>query len=206
MLKERFEIGIDEAGRGALIGPMVVAGVKADSGAVRLLKKLGVRDSKRLSPLMREKLYYKMIEFVDHAERIYPAFQIDGDSLTTLELEAVSEIINLLGIQTDAKIIMDCIGKLAKKKVEDALGIPNGIEFIYEPKADDSYPVCQAASIIAKVTRDREVRKIHEKVGFNFGKGYPTKDTIKFVRRYKERNGKLPPEIRKRWRSIVEMF
>lgn len=206
-MQKRVEIGIDEAGRGAIIGPMVVAGIKVDDRDIPLLKKIGVKDSKKLSPYMREKLYRDIVEIVQsHEERIYSAVEIDGNCLTVLELEAALEIIDLFGVPRRGKIVMDCLGKLAKEKVEAVLNIPRGVEFIYEPKADNCYPVCQAASIVAKVTRDAEIKKIHKRIGFDFGKGYPTKGTIDFIRKYKGENGELPPEIRKRWRSIGKML
>jgi ribonuclease HII len=77
---------------------------------------------------------------------------------------------------------------------------------IYEPKADETYTACQAASIIAKVTRDREILKLHEMVGIDFGKGYPNRDTVEFIREYREERGELPPDTRTRWRSIEKML
>ncbi len=205
-MQKRIEVGLDEAGRGAVIGPLVVAGIKADDRAVCLLRKLGVKDSKKLSPSRREELYGDIIEIVQgHEEQIYSAVEIDENSLTVLELEAISRIIEVFGIRPGGKIVLDCIGKLAKEKVEQTLTIPRGVEFVYEPKADDCYPVCQAASIVAKVIRDAEIKKIHKQVGFDFGKGYPTKGTTDFIRKYKRENGELPPEIRKRWGSIRKM-
>lgn len=206
-MQKRVEIGIDEAGRGAIIGPMVVAGIKADDNAIHLLRKIGVRDSKRLSPSVRERLYGDIIKLVEsHEEEISSAVEIDADSLTVLELKSISRIVGRFEIPPSGRIVMDCIGKLAKEKVEEIVNIPRGVELVYEPKADDFYPVCQAASIVAKVIRDREIRKIHGQVGFDFGKGYPTKGTMDFIRKYKDENGVLPPEIRKRWGNIGKML
>jgi len=205
-MQKRIELGIDEAGRGAMIGPMVVAGVRADDREVSLLRRIGVKDSKRLSPHVREKLYGKIIDLVEsHMEKVYSAEEIDRNSLTVLELDGISDIIGTLGVPPGGKIVIDCIGKLAKEKIEDTLGIPRDVKLVYESKADDCYTVCQAASIVAKVVRDREIRKIHERIRFDFGKGYPTKSTTDFIREYRNEHGALPPEIRKRWKNFRKM-
>ena len=57
--------GVDEAGRGSLLGPLVIAGVSVKRSNVKRLSSMGVRDSKKLSPLAREKLYKKIIDFVE---------------------------------------------------------------------------------------------------------------------------------------------
>ncbi|KPJ60388.1 MAG: hypothetical protein AMJ46_06380 [Latescibacteria bacterium DG_63] len=202
----RFEIGIDEAGRGALIGPMVVAGVKAENEALSRLRAIGVKDSKKLSPRKREKLFCEIIDVVEYRYRICPAAEIDTNSLTALELQAISHIIDELLTSPAAKVIMDCIGKLSERKVRRVVPVLPETQFIYMPKADDHHAVCQAASILAKVIRDGEVTKIKQRVGIDFGKGYPTQDTLDFIRRYRNEYGVFPPEIRKRWRSIVQMF
>ena len=184
-MRGKIEIGIDEAGRGAVIGPMVVAGIQFEERDIDCLTRIGVKDSKKLSPSTREKLYAEIIEIAQcHEARIYSALEIDRNSLTVLTLEGISEIIELFGMPAYGRIVLDSIGKLARDRVEQVLKIREGVEFVYEPKADDCYPVCQAASIVAKVIRDREVKKIHRRVGFDFGKGYPTRGTTEFIRKY----------------------
>lgn len=206
-MPKRFQIGIDEAGRGALIGPLVVAGIRVDESSLRLLSEMGVRDSKRLSPAARERLYSEIVAVVEeHEERIYPAWQVDTNSLTTLELNGIVSILNTLGPVEEGKIVIDCIGKLARGKVERLLDTPNGVELVYEPKADERYTACQAASIIAKVTRDREIVKLHQQIGIDFGKGYPNQGTVEFIREYMKARGELPPHTRTRWRSIEKML
>ena len=57
--------GVDEAGRGSMLGPLVIAGITINRSKINLLKKQGVRDSKKLSPAARERLYKKIIQIVD---------------------------------------------------------------------------------------------------------------------------------------------
>ena len=58
--------GVDDAGRGSLLGPLVIAGVSVKKEKIRKLKSMGIRDSKKLTPIQREKLYKKIIKFVDN--------------------------------------------------------------------------------------------------------------------------------------------
>jgi len=206
-MPRKIEIGIDEAGRGAVIGPMVVAGIQVEEEDVSRLARIGVKDSKKLSPAKRERLYEQIIGIARcHEVRIFSAIEIDRKSLTALELEAISEIIDLFGMPAYGRVVLDSIGKLARAKVEQVLNVGKGVDLVYEPKADDCYPVCQAASIVAKVVRDRKVKEIHRLVGYDFGKGYPTRSTTDFIRRYARNHGELPPETRARWGNVKQMF
>lgn len=177
-------IGIDEAGRGPVIGPLVMAGVfvEDDSGLIAM----GVKDSKLLSPLKREQLFDKIKELPHFIISISPQ-QVDG-ALTDPNLN-----LNKLELITAAKIINELPGKVA---MLDAPGsnisamieytqqfINRDIDLKAEHKADLNYPVVGAASILAKVTRDREIEKMKREIGIDFGSGYPSDPkTIKFLK------------------------
>jgi ribonuclease HII len=192
--------GIDEAGRGPVIGPMVMAGVLIDEGQSAQLKKLGVKDSKLLSPEQRNELFDKIISIVkDYEVKITPAEEIDsalntpGFNLNWLEATKSSEIINRL---MPDKAIVDCpsvnteaYSAYLKKKL-----LKKETKLVAEHKADVKYPVVSAASIIAKVTRDREIEKLRQVHG-DFGSGYPSDEkTSKFLKE----NHHLPI-FRKSW-------
>ena len=132
----RCQIGIDEAGRGALIGPMVVAGIKVDADGLRLLEEMGVRDSKRLSPSVRERLYDEIVTVVDgHEERIYSARQVDANSLTTLELRGIVSILNAFGPLETGKVVIDCIGKRSSATLlTGAEGSGDDTSYCYQAK------------------------------------------------------------------------
>ncbi len=202
MMMEESVVGIDEAGRGAVIGPMIVAGVKIRNHKIDLLSKLGVRDSKKLTPHKREELYPEIIELVeDYCIEEISFHDIDRRNLTELELERIAKIVNRLNPK---KVIVDSLGNLKRENLIKIL--KPGIVLIYEKKADDTYPPCQAASIIAKVTRDERIKRLHRKMGFNFGKGYPNKGTMRFIESYFEKENILPLQTRRRWKGVRKIL
>jgi len=191
--------GIDEAGRGPVIGPMVLAGVLIDESD-DALRKIGVKDSKELTPDRREELFLKLQVIVhDFEVKIIPAEEIDaalatpGMNLNWLEAAKTAEIINRL---MPDKAIVDCPSTNPLKYRDYILArIVKKIPIIAEHKADANYPVVAAASIIAKVIRDKEVAKLREMHG-DFGSGYLSDEkTAKFM---KEQHGK--PVFRKSWK------
>ncbi len=184
--------GIDEAGRGPVIGPLVIAGATIAQENVEILERIGVKDSKLLSPDQRKRMYSQLINALQSYEiLIVPPFIIDESVLSTTGmnlnwLEAVksAEILNKLNPNT---AYVDCPStnitayasylrnKLVNKKVQ----------LVCEHKADATYAICSAASILAKVTRDTEIEKIRHQTGIDFGSGYPSDPkTIAFLRDY----------------------
>lgn len=185
-------LGIDDAGRGPVIGPMVLAGVLADEEIEKEFVKLGIRDSKTLLPKKR----YKLAEEIKlrakgvHAV-IIPVYEIDGkdnDNLNLNEREAVAsaQIINKLNNKKDKiKVIVDCPSiniRAWKEYLEKFILGKSNLTIICEHKADVHHVSVSAASIIAKTTRDREIEKIKKELNIEFGSGY-TSDPItrKFI-------------------------
>jgi len=187
--------GIDEAGRGCIIGPMVMCCVNIDEKEQDAWKLLGIKDSKQLTVPKREKLYEKLINNVNYELQIYTANEVDEavlSSTTNLNwLEADGTIRLLKGI--DAKCYIDCPStntnsykQYLKKELTQDL--------IVEHKADVNYTVVGMASVIAKVTRDNIIHKIKKEVGFDFGSGYLNGTAIyEFLKNYKSKH------IRKSW-------
>ncbi|MBU0629285.1 MAG: ribonuclease HII [Nanoarchaeota archaeon] len=195
--------GIDEAGRGPVIGPMVMAGVLVDDKDIPKLKSLGVKDSKLLTPKQREDLFPKIIKLVkSYKIIIIPPKEIDdvleSEDLNLNWLEAIksAEIINSL---KPNKSIVDCPSsniQAYKSYLLNLLKIKT--ELVVEHKADVNYPEASAASILAKVTRDREMEKIQKKYG-NCGPGYPANET---TQKFLKENWEKHPEIfRQSWIS-----
>ncbi len=173
-------LGIDEAGRGPVIGPMVMAGVSISEKDISKLKELGVKDSKLLSPTQREGMFNKIINTTKNYKIIIiPPKEIDAalksESLNLNWLEAIksAEIINFLKPE---KAIVDCpsnnIPAYKNFLKEHLKNIKT--ELVVEHKADFKYAVVSAASIIAKVTRDNEIKKIQKKIKEPIGSGYPS--------------------------------
>src|SRR3989338_7293360 len=154
--------GIDESGRGPVIGPMVIAGVVVTEDKLDELKNLGVKDSKLLSARKREYLFDKITEKADKYEIIivYPK-EIDETlrhpslNLNILEKLKIADIINKL---KPDKAIIDCPSPNANAfKMQLKAELSYKPELIVEHKADTNYVIVGAASVLAKVTRDREI-------------------------------------------------
>ena len=180
--------GLDEAGRGPVIGPLVMAGVLVKEEKLENLKNIGVKDSKLLSPLKRERLYDQIIDIAeDHVIIIVPPKEIDNalnsDDMNLNWLEAVksAEIINKL---KPSKAVVDCpsnniqaYSNYLKKRLTVKC------DLVVEHKADLNYVESGAASILAKVTRDNEIEKLKKQCRIDFGSGYPSDPkTVKFLK------------------------
>ncbi|TRM82705.1 hypothetical protein DJ531_08770, partial [Sulfolobus sp. A20-N-F6] len=150
-----MRIGIDEAGRGSLIGPMVVAGVVIDDSKVNVLKSIGVRDSKQLSRQKREKLFSIIVSLVEafSVVKVFPE-EIDRFNLNDLTYSAVIKIIYSLSSFSPYIVTVDKVG--SEKPVIDLI-----LRLGYKPnvvhKADENFIESSTASIIAKVIRDRYI-------------------------------------------------
>ena len=180
-------LGIDEAGRGSVIGPMVIGGVLINEEDSDKLKALGVKDSKLLSPKQREALYPKIKKIAkDHVILKISAKEIDELRKTTnlnrIEAEKMAQIIKAMKAD---KAYVDAPQVSTEKFKNILLNLAkNKTEIIAENYADLKYPVVSAASIIAKVERDREIEKIKKIVGFDFGVGYShDQRSIDFVKK-----------------------
>ena len=178
-------LGIDEAGRGPVMGPMIIAGVMIEESQQSDLGE--VKDSKLLSHGKRMQLDKEIREIADFKviqvgpQEIDQALASKNLNLNWLEAHKQAEIINELNPD---KAIIDCPSVNPEKytKYLKSLLVNKEIELIVEHKADMNYPTCAAASILAKVKREQEVAKIKEKYG-DTGSGYPsdpkTKDFLK---------------------------
>lgn len=193
--------GIDEAGRGPLIGPMVLCGILIEEKRISELKRIGVKDSKQLTPRQRENLLPKILSVIrDHKVIIVPPAEIDNavfsrtSNLNKLEMEKMAVIINELGPDV---AYVDCPSTNIKgftRKLERKL--EKKVKLVAEHKADERYVVVGAASIIAKVMRDSEIERIKEEIGIDFGSGYPSDPrTVRFAEENYDKYG----FIRKSW-------
>lgn len=197
--------GIEEAGRGPVIGPMVMCGVLVEEKDEAKLKSIGAKDSKLLTPKTREILFDQIISMVKKYEVIIVSAQeiddaLNDPNLNLNKLEALTsaKIIDKLNPE---KVIVDCPSNNTKAYSSELRGYLQNkkVEIISEHKADVRYPVVSAASIIAKVTRDREIEKIKKKIGVDFGSGYPADEKTQLF--LKKNWDKFPELFRKTWSS-----
>ncbi len=208
--------GIDEAGRGPMLGPMVVALVALNNEKIRGLVELGVRDSKTISPKRREKLAKIIRDIAEHVEvRIVEPQEIDravrGESarnLNDLEAKIVAELIFRVINSSIEVFLVDSPdpnpARFAEKIMRhlwEALDKEIDINIVAENNADKKYPVVSAASIVAKVTRDKIINELKEKYG-DFGSGYPSDPrTRRYAREWLRKHKEPPPFARKSWQS-----
>lgn len=212
MSREATVGGVDEAGRGCLLGPLVVAGVSASRDGVKKLKELGVRDSKTLTARRRDQLYPEILKAADrvHWASVSPG-EIDdvvtnGKRLRKLNyLEAVyfAKVIDQLGAPRVTVDASDIIPGRFGRDISSNLSAKCRVVALH--KADRDYPVVSAASIIAKVERDRQVELLREAHG-DFGSGYPSDPvTRSFFAKWMKRGDPLPPCVRKSWKTWVNI-
>lgn len=201
-------LGIDEAGRGPVIGPMVMCGFLIEDNKLLALNKMGVKDSKQLTPPVREKLAKKLEKLSDDIVVLkMDATEIDSarniTNLNKLEIKKMCEIINAL---SPDKAFIDAIESNTSHFRKKILGgLENGVEVIAENFADVNYPIVSASSIIAKHTRDEEIKKLHKKFG-NFGSGYSSDPiTKRFLKHWLENNKEFPDIVRKSWFTAHEL-
>ncbi len=194
-----LKIGIDDAGRGPVIGPMVLAGVLIEEEDEECLKNLGVKDSKLLISKKREEIAEKILDkFRVHIEQA-TVEEIDsrqkiGTDLNRIEALKAAKIIKNLtkDINSDDKIkvIIDCPSPNIttwKAQVEIHLENPKILDISCEHKADLNHLIVGAASIIAKQTREEEMEKIKKQIEIDCGSGYPADPKTKeFLEKYGE--------------------
>jgi len=177
--------GVDEAGRGSLVGPLVIAGVSINRSKIRKLKSMGIRDSKKLTPSQREKLYKKIIKFADnyYVAKINPPTidkSVTKHDLNNLEAKYMAKVISKLNPNISYVDSCDVNPSRFGKKISK-LSKNNKVKSYHH--ADSRFVIVSAASIIAKVSRDRAIKKIQKK--HNVGSGYPSDTkTIRFVKNY----------------------
>lgn len=200
-------LGIDEAGRGSVLGPMVIAGVIVPEKMEKILERMGVKDSKRLTPNRRTILSRKLRKMFDYEIVVISAREIDdlrasGINLNEIEKNAMESIILKLKPE---KAIVDAVDVKAERFQENLCN-DTGINVIAEHKADDKYIQVSAASIIAKAQRDeyiKEINKDYIKSG-GIGSGYPSDPTTKkFLTNYTY--DEMPDFVRKSWATVAKM-
>lgn len=197
--------GVDEAGRGSIIGPLVVAGVSIKESKVALLTEMGVRDSKALTPRARARLFGQIMKIADSVciRKVNPVEVDDSVSLRALnrlEARVMAAVINDIGAD---EVYVDCCD-INPDRYKDYIGqhlkCSPKVHSIHH--ADVTNVVVSAASIIAKITRDEEIKRIRSKYR-GIGSGYPSDDrTMRFIRRYVAKNGSAPEFARKSWKPL----
>jgi len=193
-------IGIDEAGRGACIGPLVVAAAKLNDKIIHKITNLGIKDSKKLLPNTRQLLYEKIINIIlDYKIEEITAEEINAAvSLTILQINRINRLCNEL-IPYDL-VIIDKLGGLSEANFLKQTALQKN-KLIYKERADTEFVAVQAASILAKVSRDSAIKAL----GYNVS-GYPERVTNNFIKHFLSENKTLPKAVRMKWKNIKKMI
>jgi ribonuclease HII len=224
--------GVDEAGRGSVLGPLVIAGVAIKKEDIPKLKALGVKDSKLLLPEKRrkinreikklavqvvsEKIEPQLIdEFVNRGTRLFRLNYLEARYMArVLEKLEKFDIAYVDCCDTIQKRYGNLVADLLFERIRKSMG--SSIELgetnnyrrkiVSEHHADVNYPVVSAASIVAKVRRDACISALHRKHGI-FGSGYPSDpDTKEYLRGFVKRSETLPSITRLSWMTVKNLY
>ncbi len=204
--------GVDEAGRGCVIGPLVIAGFLIKEENLPVLAQLGVKDSKLLSPKKREALYTEITRIAEkhYIVKLAPS-EIDRaveskrklHKLNKLEAQTMAQIINALKPDQAYVDAADVVEDRFKYHIQEGLTVKASITSRH--KADRIYPVVSAASIIAKVERDSEIAALKGAYG-DFGSGYLTdQKTMRFLKQWMQTHDEYPDCVRKSWKPAKQV-
>ena len=207
--------GADDAGRGPIIGPLVVAGVLIPDELQQRLKAIGVRDSKLLTPGVRTQLDAKIresalkVSVVEAQPKEIDDCVFHGSRLRRLNHLEAGMMAKVVADLAPEEAYVDASDVNAARYGEDIREfLPNNlkrIRIVSEHHADRTFPVVSAGSIIAKVRRDALVGELCNKYG-DFGSGYLTDPkTMSFLRKWRQTHRDYPPIVRLSWKTIREL-
>lgn len=204
--------GVDDAGRGPVIGPLVIAGVLIHDYQSSSLRALGVKDSKVLTPNKRARLYPEIIGLaIKYVVVALSPFEVDKivlegkklHKLNWLEAKAMAEVIGKLMPEVAYVDASDVVEERFAQQISEMM--PFKVKLISEHHADANYPVVSAASIIAKVHRDESVSQLRVRYG-DFGSGYSSDPkTRRFLSNWIREKKPLPDFVRKSWKTIRQL-
>jgi len=203
-----LRLGIDEAGRGCVLGPMIFGACLVREEDEAHLRAIGTRDSKRLSAKRRESLRRELEGLVVEWRTIaIGAEAIDSESLNELGKRAIVELVVELRpdvVVVDAPVPPRGIPAYAQDLHQRLVAHGAGhVKIVAENKADDNHPCCSAASIFAKTTRDLEISALSAQSGRNLGSGYPSDPrTRAFLEQTWQENQSFPPWVRTKWETV----
>jgi len=198
--------GIDEAGRGSVIGPLVISAIAVPEKDVRHLRRLGVADSKTLSPEKRFKVFQLLKELYRFEAAVLEPWRVDsslrvfgGEGLNMLELREMARLIDVL---KPDKVVIDSPDRNSRKAREVVAKLAkHPAEITCMIKGDRKNSVVAAASIVAKVIRDMLVAELRKTLG-DFGSGYPSDPRTRKWLAERVASKNLPPEVRRGWKTV----
>ena len=201
--------GVDEAGKGPVLGSMFISGVLIEEDKLSRLRALGVKDSKKLTKRNRAGIYRWITDNLETHTIEVTAARIDEwrklFSLNDLLVNSYAKVIDYL--KPDLAYI-DAADVNAKRfGVNVSNKCETEVDVVAEHKADEKYPTVSAASIVAKVERDMHMEDLKGKVDRDLGSGYPSDPkTVQFLKdTLKIKNADTYPFIRYSWKTLEEL-
>jgi len=205
---EGLQAGVDEAGRGPVIGPMIMALVEFQAKDISKLEDLGIKDSKKLTPLTRVRVYKALMKMrnrillVKVPPPIIDEWVLRGAGLNALEAYLVAQLVKRYKV-CSSSIFLDAPSNANSfKKYLIKYGLRNK-KLIVDVHAEEKWIIVAAASIVAKVARDYEIEQIKRVVGFDIGSGYPSDPKTRSVLGILVNN--FPEYVRKSWKTVKEI-
>ena len=203
-------LGIDDAGRGPVLGPMILAGILIEESEEQLIKNLGAKDSKLLTPKRRNEIKNQITKFPHHIEIATPQDIDNSSNLNYLEAIHTANIINTLtkNLNEKVKVIVDCPSTNIESwsnDVQKLLDKPEEIILSCEHKADYNHPIVSGASIIAKEKREEEMLRLRTELAKDFGSGYPADPKTKEFIRESFQDEKYKHIIRFSWNTVKKL-
>ena len=213
-------IGVDEAGRGPVIGPLVVAALAIPADDIEILSKLNVKDSKDISPNERLRIFTGIKQRIEEKKwKLGLIFcspkRLDINSMASdlnrLEIDLFSEAIFATDLSSDSGVIRadacDVNEDRFKIRLQSSLGEGWGTWKIDAEHGMDSKDlVTGGASILAKVSRDSAIQEIAARTGIEIGSGYPSDKTTRFAVEKMLSNGKPHDSLRWSWATVSDIW
>jgi ribonuclease HII len=201
-------LGLDEAGRGSVLGPLVVGGFLVGDAQVEEVRRAGARDSKLLTPQGRERVYRNLAQVGErHSITISPAevdVAVRRGELNLLEARAFARLIRRTA---PAEAYVDACDPVAARFGRVVSRLAGDISVVRAAHhADRDNPIVGAASVVAKVRRDRAIGRLSRTLGLEIGSGYPSDPrTIAVVRATLGGAHPDAPWIRHSWRTAERL-
>lgn len=201
-------LGIDEAGRGSVLGPLVVGGFLTRSGRVDGLRDLGVRDSKRLTPAQRVLAFDRLAPVGERLTVVLEPEEIDRsvrkNELNELEAAAFATLVRQCAPDVAYVDACDPVAARFGRRVRELSG--NVCPVVARHKADRDLPLVAAASVVAKVSRDRAIEALRARHGEQLGSGYPSDEKTRAFLRELLLGGAAPSWVRASWRTTQDLM
>ncbi len=196
-------LGVDEAGKGPVVGSMFVAGLVVDEEKLFDLAAFGVRDSKQLTPARREMLAKKINGVAKDQYILEVSPQVIDElrqvmTMNDIMVRCFSQVLQRLSADRAILDAADVNAQRFADRVRSTSG--TSMEILAEHKADERHLVVSAASILAKVRRDESIRELERSMGCEIGSGYPSDpETIDFLKKWMKEHKELPICARHSW-------